>query len=76
MAMGSISQKPAPSVPAAKPVAASREEFDALKKSLNIESWEMSPNNWDAIQIIYTRGGSEQQARSYLSAIQLPTPEM
>ena len=63
-------------MPAAKPVAASREEFEALKKSLGIESWEMSPNNWDAIQIIYTRGGSEQQAQSYIAAIQLPMPEM
>jgi len=65
-----------PSVPSAKPVATSREEFDALKKAFNIESWEMSPNFWADIQIIYTAKGSEQQARTYLKAIELSTPDM
>ena len=72
--MASFVQKP--SVPAAKPVAASKEEFEALKHSLNIESWEMSPNAWVDIQIIYTTSGGEQQARAYLKAIELSTPEM
>lgn len=65
-----------PSVPSAKPVATSREEFDALKKSFNIESWEMSPNAWADIQIIYTTRGSEQLARGFLKAVELSTPEM
>ncbi|VVB98746.1 Uncharacterised protein [uncultured archaeon] len=73
---GATAQKPAPSMPAAKPVAASQEEFNALKGSLNVTSWEMTPNNWDAIQIIYPKKGSEEQARAYLKAIELPTPEM
>ena len=66
-----------PSIPAAKPVATSREEFEALKRSLNIESWEMSPNSWGDIQIIYTSPlGKEPQARAFLKAIELSTPEM
>jgi len=65
-----------PSVPSAKPVATSREEFNALKMTFNIESWEMSPNAWADIQIIYTTRGSEQQARTYLKTIELSTPEM
>jgi hypothetical protein len=71
-----VAQRPAPSVPAAKPVGAGKEEFTALKHQLNIESWEMSPNGWDKIQITYTSSGNEAQARSFLSAIELPTPEM
>lgn len=65
-----------PSVPSAKPVATGREEFDTLKKAFNIESWEMSPNAWADIQIIYTAKGTEQQARAYLKAIELSTPDM
>ena len=64
------------SIPSAKPVATGREEFEALKHSLNIESWEMSPNAWADIQIIYTTKGSEQQARTFLKAIELSTPDM
>jgi len=65
-----------PQVPSAKPVATSREEFDALKMALNIVSWDMSPNAWAGIQITYTTTGTEQQARNYLKAIELSTPEM
>lgn len=76
-ALMAVAQKPAPSVPAAKPVAASSGEFTALKQSLSgVDSWEMSPNGWDKIQITYTTFGNETQARSFLSAIELPTPEM
>ena len=72
--MASVAQKP--SVPSAKPVATSREEFNALKMALNVESWEMSPNAWAGIQIIYNAKGTEQQARTYLKAIELSTPDM
>ena len=72
--MASFTQKP--SIPSAKPVATSREEFEALKHSLHIDSWEMSPNAWADIQIIYTTHGTEQQARTFLKAIELSTPEM
>jgi hypothetical protein len=74
--MANFSQKPAPSVPAAKPMASSQEEFNSLKQQLNISSWEMTPNSWEAIQIAYVSKGSEQQARAFLAAIELPTPEM
>jgi hypothetical protein len=69
-----VAQKP--SVPAAKPVSSSREEFNALKKAFSISSWEMSPNAWADIQITYTAKSSEQQARAFLKAIELATPEM
>ena len=72
--MAAFAQKP--SIPSAKPVATSREEFEALKHSLNVESWEMSPNAWADIQIIYTAHGTEQQARAFLTAAELSTPEM
>lgn len=67
-----------PSAPAAKPMAAkSSEEFTLLKRSLNeIASWEISPNGYDKIQIIYPFPGNEQQARAYVKAIELPTPDM
>ena len=76
--MTEFTKKPAPKVPSAKPVSGkAAEEFDSLKRSLNeVASWEMSPSSWDKIQIIYTKGGSEQQARSFVTAIQLPVPEM
>ena len=50
-----MAQATAPSVPAAKPVSGKASEtFNALKRALNeIASWEMSPNSWDKIQIIY-----------------------
>ncbi len=71
-------QKATPKVPAAKSVGGkASEQFDSLKRSLNeMPSWEMTPNNWDKIQIAYTKAGSEQQARSFLKAIELPTPDM
>jgi len=67
-----------PSAPAAKPMAAkSSEEFTQLKRSLNeIASWEISPNDYSKIPLIYKTMGTEQQARSFVKAIQLPTPEM
>ncbi|MEM4554951.1 MAG: hypothetical protein QXT25_03830 [Candidatus Anstonellaceae archaeon] len=65
-----------PSVPKAKPVSSSREEFEALKKSINLASWEMSPNNWDKIQIIYTTKGSEAEARNFLKSIRLQSENM
>ena len=71
-------QKSTPKVPSFAPMAGkAAEEFDKLKRSLNeIPSWEMSPNNWDGIQIIYSKAGTEEQARSFLKAVGLPTPDM
>ena len=68
----------APRAPVAKPVnEQSRNEFNALKHNLSdIASWEISPNSWDKIQIIYATGASEKQARAFLSSVELPTPEM
>jgi hypothetical protein len=69
----------APSAPSARPVSGkASEEFVALKRSLNeIASWEISPNSWDKIQINYAeRRGKEPEARAFLKAIQLATPEM
>jgi len=76
--MAMMAQRPAPAVPATRGVNEKNSaEFTALKHNLDsLPSWEMSPNSWDAIQIIYPFGGKEQQARSFLTAIQLPTPEM
>ena len=73
-----MKEKQQPKVPAAKPVSGkAAEEFDSLKRSLNeMPSWEMTPNNWDGIQIVYTKSGTEQQAKSFLKAIELPTPDM
>lgn len=67
-----------PSAPAAKSLGGkSAEEFTLLKRSLNeIASWEISPNRYDKIRIIYPIMGSEQQARAFVKTIQLPTPEM
>jgi len=74
--MASMAQLP--SVPSSSGVSAQgKAEFTALKHSLDsIPSWEMSPNSWDKIQIAYPFLGKEQQAKSFLSAIQLPVPEM
>ncbi len=71
-------QKSTPKVPSAAPVSGkAAEAFDSLKRSLNeMPSWEMSPNNWDGIQIIYTKAGNEGQARDFIRAIELPTPDM
>jgi len=66
-----------PNIPVAKPVTEKgNAEFTALKHELSIDSWEMSPNHWDGIQIIYTSFGNEQQAKSFLTAIELPPQEM
>lgn len=74
MAQASI----APSVPASPSVSGkASESFKALKQSLSgIASWEMSPNTWDKIQLIYTSQGNEVQAKGFLFALQLPMPEM
>ena len=54
-----------------------KQEFNALKVNLSgIASWEMSPNGWDAIQIAYPFTANEGQARAFLAAISLPTPDM
>jgi len=70
--------KQAPAVPSTRGVSSKASaEFTALKHNLDsIPSWDATPNNWDAIQIAYPFGGKEQQARTFLTAIQLPTPEM
>ncbi len=72
-----MAQATRPSVPAAKPISEKgNAEFTALKHELSIDSWEMSPNHWDNIQIIYTAFGNDTQAKSFLSAIELPPQEM
>ena len=65
-------------MPAAAPVSGkATETFTALKRALNeIASWEMSPNSWDKIQIVYAAKGNDKQAKSFILAIQLPTPPM
>jgi len=70
--------KQVPSVPSTRGVSQNaKEEFNALKSNLSgIASWEMSPNTWDAIQIAYPFPAKENQARAFLAAIQLPTPDM
>ena len=70
--------KQLPNVPSTRGVSQNaKEEFTALKSNLSgIASWEMSPNNWDAIQIAYPFTAKENQARAFLAAIQLPTPDM
>ena len=70
--------KQVPNVPSSRGVDENaRAEFAALKSNLSgIASWEMSPNSWDAIQIAYPFAAKENQARAFLAAIQLPTPEM
>jgi len=74
-------QKPsvsAPKMPVARAVSGkATEEFQALKNNLDeIDSWDASPNDWDKIQIIYPFTGNEQQAKSFLSALQLPVPHI
>ncbi|MCX6771075.1 MAG: hypothetical protein NTX79_03400 [Candidatus Micrarchaeota archaeon] len=70
--------KQVPNVPSSRGINENaRQEFTALKSSLSgIASWEMSPNDWDAIQIAYPFTAKENQARVFLAAIQLPTPDM
>lgn len=70
-------QKSAPSVPAAKPVSGkAAEEFSALKQSLSSASWEMAPDNWDAVQIEYVKRGTEEQARSFVKVIEIAPQEI
>ncbi|MCX8198240.1 MAG: hypothetical protein N3F07_03565 [Candidatus Micrarchaeota archaeon] len=64
-------QKPAPAIPASKPVGKAAEEFGALKQQISNPSWSMVPNNWDRIQLAYVGQGSEAQAKAFLKAIQL-----
>ena len=73
-----MAQATVPSLPAAKPVSGKASEtFNALKRALNeIASWEMSPNSWDKIQIIYSVKGNDKQAKSFIAAIQLPNSSM
>jgi hypothetical protein len=70
--------KQAPSVPSTRGINdKANAEFIALKHNLDsMASWEMSPNNWDKIQIAYPIAGNEAQTRSFLASVQLPTPEM
>ena len=70
--------KQVPNVPSSRGINENaREEFNALKSNLSgIASWEMSPNTWDAIQIAYPFAAKENQARTFLAAIQLHTPDM
>lgn len=75
--MAVAAQKPAPAVPAARAVSAqASQEFASLKQQLNVESWEMTPSSWDKIQIAYSGQGSEQQARSFVAAIELKQQEI
>jgi len=73
-----VSMKQLPSVPSTRGInEKANAEFTALKHNLDsIPSWDATPNNWDAIQIAYPFTGKEQQARAFLSAIQLPVPQM
>lgn len=73
-----MAMKQAPVLPPAKPLSGKHiEEFTQLKRQLNEQnSWELTPGSWDAMQIIYTSAGNEKQARAYIGAIELATPEM
>jgi len=72
-----IAQKSAPAVPSAKPVSEkTASEFNVLKHELNVASWDMAPNNWDAVQIAYAKKGNETQARSLVAAIDIPQQEI
>ena len=70
--------KMVPSVPSTRSInEKGNAEFTALKHNLDsMASWEMSPNHWDKIQVAYPVSSNESQARSFLAAVQLPTPEM
>lgn len=69
-----------PSMPAAKPVSGkAAESFTALKRALNeIASWDMSPNSWDKMQIIYSPlpHANEKQAKSLIKATEIASPPM
>ena len=70
--------KQVPSVPSSRGINESaRQEFNALKMNLSgIATWEMSPNNWDKIQIAYAAMGNEKEAKAFVVALQIPTPPM
>ncbi len=61
-----------PAVPSAKSITTeAKQRFSELKRQLNeITSWELAPNAWDKVQIVYTETGSESQARQFYIAIQ------
>jgi len=75
--MTPAAQRSTPSVPAARPISSqAKDEFTSLKQQLDIESWEMTPNEWDKIQLAYVKTGMEQQARSFVKAIELQQQEI
>lgn len=78
MALIHMAMKQAPVLPPAKPLSGRHaEEFTQLKRQLSEQgAWELTPDSWDTIQIAYTATGDEKQARAYISAIELSTPEM
>ena len=78
MQLVSMVQKTAPVLPPSAPLSGKHaEEFTQLKRQLNEQdSWELTPDSWDTIQIIYSGTGNEKQARSFITAIELSTPEM
>jgi hypothetical protein len=47
-----------------------------MKHEIGMQSWDMVPNGWDKIQIAYVKAGTEQQARSFVKAIELPQQEI
>ena len=73
--MAPVAQKSAPKPPEARPVSnEAANEFSALKRQLSeISSWEVSPDSWDRMQIIYPVPGEEKQAKSFLSVIAIGT---
>lgn len=73
-----MAMKQAPVLPPAKPLSGKhQEEFTTLKRQLNeLNSWELAPDSWDAMQIAYTTSGNEKTARAYISAIELAIPAM
>ena len=73
-----MAMKTAPVLPPAKPLSGKHiEEFTQLKRQLNeLNSWELTPDSWDAMQIAYTTAGNEKQARAYIASIELATPAM
>lgn len=75
--MAPAAQRSAPSVPASRPVTQkASDEFSAMKHEIGMQSWDMVPNGWDKIQIAYVKAGTEQQARSFVKAIELPQQEI
>ena len=62
----------APQAPVSAPVTAKAQaEFLQLKKALNeLASWDLAPSGWDRLRMHFSEGGSEQQARSLVQALQ------